>query len=200
MFIPCPDSALVVASFMFGTMSYSNTFWFVRPDFTMTDLTSLAEQHDYWFGRVQKGLIHSGHGYQGCTAYDMRDDEAQSVYVNTHAGAGGQVTAEALPIQTALVATLRTQVRGRTGRGRLYLTGYVEAQLSGGQFTSTHVNNVKSMLNNMKANLASVGWVWVVMSRHYNGEPREEGVARPVWSVVVRSALPGTQRRRMDRP
>lgn len=198
-FIPVPDCALAVIKFTQGTMEFSNTLWFKKTDFTLVEQTALANQVDYYMA-TYKSFMASNCSYVSTTVYDMRSEIAPIVVDTSNAGEGSDITDQIIPISDAVVLTLYTAVRGRSGRGRIFATGFSEASMQNQRWDSTIIANVEGWYEAIKDGVSAIGWTPVVVSRYTGGAPRESGVSYPVTTWEVRSSLPGSQRRRIDRP
>lgn len=91
-------------------------------------------------------------------------DGATATTVITHAFAGTS-GGEALPANVALVATLRTALRGRSHRGRIYWNGINEnSNTAVGAPLAATVNGLANQCAQFISNLAGSGVTWVVAS------------------------------------
>lgn len=98
---------------------------------------------------------------------------ASTVY--TVSGAGTQ-TGDALPAEVAIVLSLRTALRGRRNRGRLYIPCLAEAVCDAvGQPTTNAVSGYAAQANTFRTTITPSGWEWVVAS--YGG-PQPNGTRR----------------------
>jgi hypothetical protein len=104
-----------------------------------------------------------------------------------------------LPNNSAFVTTLRTGLRGRSYRGRLYIPGAGSADLvDEANFTGAAIARMVNLVKAIVLDINGVaGWTAVVVSRHAHGAPRPTGVVTPILNVTGFSKV-GTQRRRMD--
>lgn len=198
-FIPVPDTTLGVVRFTLGTEEWSNTFWMHRPNFTPADQDDIADVLDQYWGAAMKPGLAPGAQYLDTTVYDMNTETGRIVINNDGAGVGSG-TGEALPVSVAMCFTLYTANRGRTGRGRIYLGGFVEGHLLNGSWTTSIVSSRLNMLLAVQSNAAAAGWTYCVVSRFHNGAPRAAGIPQPIVNIASRSAKATTQRRRSDRP
>lgn len=111
----------------------------------------------------------------------------------------GAQSGEALPGQNAVVITHRTGFSGRNFRGRTYLCGFVESQVSGNFLTSGAQSAVSAAWAGFLADALGSEWNLVVVSRWFEGVLRDEGLATVVSSSVLRNGRLDSQRRRMPR-
>lgn len=198
-FIPVPDCVLAVIKFTQGTMEWSNTLWFRKVDFTEADMVTLADHIDFRMA-TYKSFMASNCSYVSTTLYDMRSETAPIVIDSDNAGEGSDITDQIIPISQCVVLTLYSATRGRSGRGRIYCTGFSEASMQNQRWDSTIIANVEGWYAAIVTSATGDGFTPVVVSRYTNNAPRENGVNYPVISYEVRSSLPGSQRRRIDRP
>lgn len=198
-FVATPNAAKVVVSFTTDTKPWSNTFWFTKSLFTDEDLTLLAALVGGTYGSELKGLLSVESAFVSAKAYDMRSSSGGTALNVDDAGAGTQ-SGDALPIQAALVLTLYTGGRGRSSRGRVFVSGFGEDKFDSGSFDPTTMAAVVAVASGMKAACAGEGWNLVVNSYQHDGVVLSQGATRQVTDIVSRSFLLGTQRRRTQRP
>ena len=108
-------------------------------------------------------------------------------------GTSGLVTDSPYAVQTAVVFTLKSLTRGRSGRGRLYLGGIPsEKQDTGGaSWDPTFITNCTNNFENFTTDMDSNNLTLQILSR------KLESIA-PVATVKANAYL-GTQRRRARR-
>lgn len=198
-FIPVPHGAMVSIRFTKGGEDFSNTFWLVKEDYTSGDLTTLADDMDAQFAANYKGYFSSGVSYLETVAYDMRSDGGEVVSNADGAGACSGAASVA-PIGLAVVVTCYSNTRGRSGRGRKYVSGLPEAQLESGIWLQAAADSALGYVSNMCNTPSTKGWDEVIVSRYHNGAARLQAETYSMISRTVRSLIPGSQRRRFDRP
>lgn len=197
-FIPTPNTARLVLKWQGGGFDYSNVVHCTKTGFTTNDLQDLADDVSTWVGSNMLANIPDGIRWVGVDAYDMRT-ESGAMVSSTQSGGVGQQATEELPVSNAIVVTLRTAQRGRSGRGRLYVTFYDESDIDSGVFGQGAINLAGSYVAGVKGAIENAGWVLVIRSTQQGGVVLTTGVTIPVTSYEVRSGVPGTQRRRLDR-
>lgn len=62
------------------------------------------------------------------------------------------------PAEVATVLSLHTPFRGRSYRGRVYLPPVYVAQLNGGVFSTTFINDIIAQVNGVQAALVGISW------------------------------------------
>jgi hypothetical protein len=108
-----------------------------------------------------------------------------------------------LPPQDALVASLRTALKGRSFRGRTYLTGFGEVQQVAGIWQSSALGNVPEgfdwLLNRYGPSGTSTAFQWSVVSRVNGGIVRPTPVSTPVTSYSLDPVVRTQRRRQLGR-
>ncbi len=136
---------------------------------------------NYWLSRMALGAT-----LQDIT-YTPLDGVSPSVVISHVTASGGG--AAAVPGEVACVLTLRTAIRGRRYRGRLYLPGLDKALLNNsGTMAATVPANATLQAAGVNALMIAINWSWVVAS--YVGL-----VANSVQSFTMND-VPDVQRRR----
>lgn len=199
-FIPFPNGARVVVEFGAGaSVVWTNGFHFTKNNFNDSDLEALAACADtYWGGSLLDVLSDDMH-YTQSIAYDMRTDGGTLRVNSTSAGPGTQ-SGDMLPVQTALVLTHRTALRGRSYRGRTYVAGLGEDKFLGGMYDGPTVATIVTKCGQFFTQAQTLGWEPVVASYFHNGVPRAAAVGTIIEYTQARDYIPGTQRRRSIRP
>lgn len=198
-FIPTPNGAKGVVVFTHGTQRWSNSIWAVKSNFYPDDLGDFALALDDWAGAYVLPYLSTGALYIGSYAYDMRSISGLVIFENTNAGAGTN-DAAIVPINNCGVVTWRTGSRGRSARGRMYLAGFTEGEITGGVLTTTFMLQLDNVAENLLSKIQDKGWSPSIVSFQENGVVREEGYPRSIQSWEIRSNIVGSQRRRLDRP
>jgi hypothetical protein len=108
---------------------------------------------------------------------------------------GGNDT-EAAENGVALVVTLRSEARGRTGRGRNYVAGIIRGAVASSRFDPAMVTAVTLLYNNLRAAAFTAGHNLCIVSRYVDGAPRVGGILRDVLTVDSVTNATRSQRRR----
>jgi hypothetical protein len=129
---------------------------------------------------------------------DLSTQTSPTVTVTTGLPITGTNTSDPLPNHVALCVSFRTNGRGRSARGRNYVSGFGEDAASGNTFSGTIANPIAqgyaALINSATYTL---DWEWVVYSRYENGDPRTEALIAPVDNVVLTDLVVDSQRRRL---
>lgn len=122
--------------------------------------------------------------------------EAGAQQIFTFAQTGTAASA-ALPSNAALVMSYRTAKRGRSFRGRSYLTGIpLSARNSATDITSTYAAAVALAIATLMPAIDTAGFAHVVASKQHNGVVQNPALVTPVTAYVVDGHF-DSQRRRL---
>jgi len=198
-FIAVPNAAKAVVRFSAPQGFWTNTFWFQREDFSAANLETLSVVVGASWGAQIKAAIASQHSYVETVCYDMRAADGPIAQDSDGAGTGGDTATGAIPISAAMVLTLYTGNRGRSGRGRVYVTGFTESKWTTTGYEAASISAVEAACTTMRLDALAEGWTLCVCSRQINGAVRAIPFMQPVSTFEVRSGREGTQRRRVHR-
>lgn len=182
-----------------NNLTWSNHLAFQKVDFAYLDMVALAqnladaaEESAVWsYMPTSVACTH-------VTVTDLREQFVpQAVYT---CNGVGLVTQDMINPSLAVVVTLRTLLRGRSYRGRLYMGGWVEGEYDGTEFSQAAAAAALDFVAECEAAASPLGWDLGVISRIVNGAARPTGVFTEVTTYEVRSRRPGVQRRRVRRP
>lgn len=193
------QGASVACTYDTNAGQFTNILWFYNADFDADDLQALATE-------VKTSLVdnlvdHLGVGTSlvNVTATDERTANGP-IRIGNYTNGTGDATGETLPLNNAMVITLRTDFRGRSFRGRIYQGGFVEGHIDEGGFNSTIISNIVAAYNDLRSDVSGIGWTWGVRSGWENGVLRPFAIITAITALEVRSPIPGSQRRRLRRP
>lgn len=111
----------------------------------------------------------------------------------------GVVADDVMPPNDAVCVTLRTAVRGRTGRGRMYLSGYPEGSANGGYWEVAAQDAAQALadalLTAFKVGGSSPSLTWGVVSRYEFGVKRDVPAFTAIESFTVHNEVRTLRRR-----
>lgn len=194
-----PNGAKVVMPFTWFGQRFSVTLWFQMIGFNEANMLALADAVQASFYATLDTRLIEEVSYGPAQVYDMRE-EGGAVVTGSDDPEGGENAGDALPLKNACVLTLRTNKRGRSYRGRIFLAGFSETDCTNGLWSSTLTTAVENLGVAIDENTSASDWTWCVHSSISDKTLRPTGVLTPVTSWAVRSAIPGIQRRRNRRP
>jgi len=197
-FIPTPNAVRVVIDWISSGVTFSNVLHFTKADFTVSDMQDLADALDAAIATGFRVDQSTGTLYNGVKVYDIRTIDGPIAVQTGGSGAGTQ-TGGTAPLNCAIVVTLRTNARGRTGRGRVFVTGGSDDALTGNQWSVAYNTAVQGFITDLRTAAGANGWTHVIRSIQANGITLNPAVTRDVVSFDIRSNITGSQRRRIDR-
>jgi hypothetical protein len=171
---------------------------FTKPDFTELEMQALANALDNATGDVFRLHLNTAVTYEQVQCYDIRTLNGPVVTSNASTGDGTQVGGGS-PINEAIVVTLRTNSRGRSGRGRVYLAGFNDDALTNNAWSEATRTAAMDYITDIRSRISTIGWTHVIRSVQQDGVPLTTAVTRVVTGFDVRSLVVGTQRRRLER-
>jgi len=174
----------------------NTTFWHSETSFEASDLTDLATDLIAWWIANYAGLVANAVQLREVTVTDLTSATAPSVSVTAEAtfGDGGL---NPLPSNVALCVSFRTAARGRSFRGRNYISAIDRGKLIGpNEFDSGYLTSVVDAYTAL-TDASSAGLTWGVFSRFHNKVPRTAGVFTPITSVLCVDNLVDSMRRRL---
>ena len=198
-FIPTPDGARVVINWVKGSETFSYVYYATKAGYDQAAQQQLADAVAGVHNAALKAWFAAQVTYQNVTVYDARESDGVIVtsVLNTGPGTASQ---EALPINTAVCVTVRTAGRGRSSRGRKYITGFSEGHSALGEWAPAAVSSALNYVNYVHNSIVAAGWQPVIRSIQQDGVHLTIAATRAITSVSVRNSKVATQRRRVDRP
>lgn len=132
----------------------------------------------------------------GTTITDIRTEGAPQFDLAI-GGSVGTSSTDLLPNGVAAVLTLRSAFRDKSGRGRMYLSGFAEnANAVGGTINVTAAAAITQWGESLVAELTAAGFPLGVVSKAHNNAPLDPRVIREVTTTQLRDVQWDTQRRR----
>lgn len=198
-FIPVADTAMVEVRFRLHSQRIENTLYFkFGGAVSQSDLDGLTAAISTWVTSKYLQMLTSSQSLVYVENYATLLTTATG-YTSTNTtgtGATGQTAGAGLPGSVCLAVSFRTAERGRSGRGRNYVSGWATGAVSGNQFTSASAGYAVATYQDLITSPIT-GWTWVVVSRFTAGAPRVNGVTLPITNVVVTDLNVDSQRRRL---
>lgn len=197
-FQPTEDGLRIIYRFQSGTWRWTNHLWASKPDYTDTDVNALLDEIEDNLDQFGLGALSDATSMYQLDAVDERTQGASS-YIRQLTGITGTASGDKAAVQLACVVTLRTALRGRAYRGRVYIAGHAEQEITNGMFTANAQEASVSLANFVRTSAIETGWTAGVRSGFLNGVQRQQAIVVPIIAAEVRSAIPGSQRRRSNR-
>jgi hypothetical protein len=128
---------------------------------------------------------------------DLTTQISPSVFATTGLPVVGTNVSPALPNSNALVLTKRTALRGRSYRGRIYVPGLIEGQVTANAVSSAYQTNYLNFWNGLLTITTTLNsFEMVVLSKKQNGSWLAQGILTPVIGFTTDGQV-DSQRRRL---
>ena len=196
--IPVPNVAQVEAIYSMNGQVVENVFHYQQPG--PVNAVELAAFGDAWIAEWvinQKPYINNEVTLTAVKVTDLTTNVSPTVTVATGLPQAGSQSGVLLPNNVSLVFTKRTNLRGRSQRGRTYWPGLGEPNVINNAVTPALVTAIAVGLSAMRTVVSAAGsWEMVVVSRYTNNNPRAAGIFTPVTGFTSDGVV-DSQRRRL---
>lgn len=198
-FIPVPNTAQVtILQTLFGQEVVNVLHFFRSGGYDLDTLIELASTvRDRWALSI---LPHQSAdlSFDGVRARNLDIADGFQFEVLSGEADNGGVASPALPGNVAFCITHRTANIGRSRRGRTYLAGIVEGQVTGNTIAAPVADDFVTGFNALRTFLAGQGDQMVIASRYTGGAARPVGVVSLVVNSVARDLFVDSQRGRLS--
>lgn len=199
-FIPVANTAMVELRYLWDGQRCENTLYFTDTvAYDATSLSDLALAVFAWWQLNMRPAMPTTLALNEvyCTAI-----HSATGAVHSYAPTSGNVGTSAgisLPNNVALTITFRTAQRGRSSRGRNYIPGLTETNVTNNEVASASVDYFQDAYALLMSGAFAGPGIWSVVSRYNNNAPRVLGQSLPVTAVAVVDAVVDSQRRRLPK-
>lgn len=197
-FIPVPNG--IQLCFLFEAASQKYQFCLTLRKSagapTSTDLDDVKLIGESWWASNLKTRLSSNVILSQVTATDITQQGGQQA--RSVVGTNGSVSEASLPLNSALCVSLRTEKRGRSYRGRVYVSGLPVSHMTAlNVYGSTQAANIVSDFGALQSTLDGAGYDIVVASKQHNGVTTNPAETNEVIAIVADTLL-DSQRRRLN--
>lgn len=149
---------------------------------TPTNLSTLTFAVGDWYGaQIMPNLSQD---FTASVAVGVDLGSPTGVYASAPIATPGGIASESSPNNVAACVSIRTAQRGRSGRGRNYLPGVPNGQVTLNTMSAPFMNAIiDAYLMLIGAGTFVAGWQYVVLSRRTGSLPRPNGIGIPVTGV-----------------
>lgn len=182
-----------------GGVTWQNNFWATKPGFSDAELqASVGELKTHFQIPANMANFSNEATLASIQGTDHRTEGASTF--GELVGVNGGQAQDLGSARLAIVVTLRTALRGRSFRGRVYVGGWQDSAPENGVYPTAFMTAALAYVEGVHGVLATGGWTNVIVSRFHDKVQRAVAVPTALTSSEVRSGVPGTQRRRQERP
>lgn len=162
------------------------------------EMVALATTIDGWWSTQILPYLCATVSYVEVIVTQLALQYGFQVFSANSAGVGGVGTEQAPNAQAACIS-LRTGTRGRSFRGRNYLSGVPNADIDVNTLSPTFMSNIANGYNTLRPGEAydPTPFTWCVVSRYFGGVLRTpKGVTTPIVNALFTDDIIDDQRRR----
>jgi len=172
-------------------------FLFNAVEPTQVQLVDLANLVDEWWGLSVLPNLCDAVTYNETIVTQLALEFGFQVSASANGGVGSVAT-EMMPNAMCACLSLRTGIRGRSFRGRNYVSGIPTAQVTENVMLGTFLDAIEAAYEELLPGGAHdpSPAQWVVVSRVFNKLPRTVGIATPIVNVLFTDNVIDDQRRR----
>lgn len=196
-FIPVPHSAQLCFDFITAGQNWQFCLVVKKNsgDPSVSDLGDLAQAGADWHGSDLRDLLSTVTNLKQTRATDLTVQGGPEV-IHT-VGNNGTIATASAPLNAALVVSARTDLRGRSYRGRAYVSGFPASFLNNAvDMTSTYSDAFATAFGALADAIQALGFAWVIASKQHNGAVVNPAATNPVTTLIVDPHL-DSQRRRL---
>lgn len=197
-FIPTAGAVRVDIQFVQAGQQIHNVIWCIRDaPWTQAQREALNLAIKDWWDTTAKVYFSSQLALTQVTSVNQDSSSSPSSTLVVSPAISGTAASEPLPNGSAMVASLRTDLRGRNYRGRMYLAGVRDSsRVDAISIATTEIANLISALAALKTVIDGLGAIWVVVSHFLNKLPRTAGLKTPITAISMDQYI-DSQRRRL---
>jgi len=196
-FIPVPSGIQLCFNFEATGQHWQFCFTLKKSagSVTTTDLSNVTGIASDWWTSDFKAFMTANNTLSNITATDISSQGGpQDVLTISEVGTA---TGGSLPLNVAIVASLRTAKRGRSYRGRAYISGLPLTSTNNiNQLDATKITTLLGDLATLQNDLDAAGYDIVVASKQHNGVTTNPAETNEVIDIVMDANL-DSQRRRL---
>jgi len=201
-FIPTVDTARCTLNFSQGSSVGVNVLWFKKSSaISAADLTVLAIDLVNWWDTYGDPTMCDQGQLNSIDVIQQDSSTSPSISYAPASPIAGSATGSAAALNVSIVSSFRTANRGRSSRGRFYSYALSETDTNNNGITIG--SGLQTALSVMWANLGGFvspdGWTHVVVSKQLDLVARTAGLAQPVLSYIIDTALDSQRRRLLGR-
>lgn len=177
-----------------------NTLYFHREDaWDIPDMLLLAEALEAWWSDQIAPLITADVSLEDVIVTDLTSATTPSISLPVSPAIPGTAGGASDPGNVCITVSFRTAGRGRSSRGRNYISGLGESTVIGNTVSRAFADDCAAAYNNLLEPGTLPGdATWVVVSRFAAGAPRVEGTWNPIINAIVVDVDIDSQRRRLN--
>lgn len=198
-FVPVNDTVSAEIRMTLDGQKIENTLYFHKVGgWEVPDTTDLGGDLLIWWNTYYRVPLSNRVALREIYLTDLSSEDSFTVTQPAPAPAPvGPHDLEPAPNNVCLCVSFRTARRGRSYRGRNYISGFPRDFISSNDLDTAKVEQVITAYEALFPVMSAWGGEWVVVSRFHDNAPRVMGVHQPILAVVVTDPTVDSQRRRL---
>lgn len=200
-FVESPLTAKVAVRYRLFGNDIVNTLWafnIAEENFDLNTLEELAANVASWVQTSVLPLLSSAISLADITATSWASPLAPSFVRVAAPGLVGGIAGECVPSSNCFTITFLTGARGRSFRGRNYVSGIPVSIADENEVSQSWGDDLVTAYEELPGNLASSSAIHVVCSQYTNGAARPEAVVVPITGYRYHDLNIDSQRRRLN--
>jgi len=199
-YIPCENCVRVSLQQRLAGQVVVNTISLLKAGSVVSaDLPLVCSAAQGWWENYIAPNVATGFTLEYVNAIDLTTASSPSYSLAITPPSAGEISVgSGLPNNAAAVISWRTDLRGRSFRGRMYLAGLLDTSLaSSTRISSTTQTALAIAAVNLSSFFDSLDFAHVIISRFSGGVARDEGFPATVTSAVI-DIFVDSMRRRLE--
>lgn len=191
-------AAVNIRGQLFGQQVENTHYVLLDVPWDNVGLDFLAENVGLWVENTYRAFISEAVDFTEVVATALVADIApQGRYVFAATINGQFADANPLPGNVSACISFRTGLAGRSARGRNYVYGVPDTQVSQNNLSETWQDGIITAWQTLRALYLANSFQHVVYSQFTGGNPRPTGLATPVTNYLFVDGVVDSQRRRL---
>jgi hypothetical protein len=187
-----------------GQQVENTTYWDFGEEPLFADMTALATALANWWSANIADLVSDQVRIREVTVTSLDSATGPQANFVPPTFIDGALESPSLPNINSLSVSFRTALRGRSFRGRNYVVGLTESQVTDNTVDVPTTEGYQAAYTALRTGATASIAAWSVVSRYSGVDPvtkkpipRVEGIATPITSVVIVDPIIDGQRRRL---
>jgi hypothetical protein len=198
-FVPATNVAQAELVFNWNSEICQNVLHFVAPGaIGTTELNSLGFHLANWYQAQLSPLQSQTCSLVSIRLRDLTSEQGSVIDYTTNLPLAGDLTNDSLPNHVSIAISKRTNLVGRSFRGRIYHVGMVKDHVNGNNVQATPLANIIAAYDDILAfsDPSDNPWIMVVVSKYSGGQARSNAVITQVLTLTSDGKV-DSQRRRL---
>ena len=198
-FQPAPGIIEVALRFTSQGQRAVNVFH-VGPNFgeQTVDIPTVSVIFSQWYQQYLRPIQHETTVLNEFVLTDLSVEAGQQLTLPMGENNTGNLIGIAAPNNVTIAVSLRTGLRGRSYRGRVYHVGLAQSQIQGNFLTPAAAASIREAYDTLVTQMSDgEGGDLVVLSRQLNNATRATAIGTPILSATLTDTTIDSQRRRL---